>query len=161
MTSPRGITIRAAMPAEADDLSALAMRAKSHWGYSAQTLESWRPELMVSPQAIRTRPTFVAMIGSRTAGFCSLRASSTSWELDNLWVEPELMHRGIGRALLRHAIETARLGGATEILIDSDPNAEAFYIACGAVRRGEMPAPTREEPDRVRPQLAVDCRPRA
>lgn len=47
--------------------------------------------------------------------------------------------------------------GAVEITVDSDPNAEAFYLACGASRRGKVPAPIAGEPHRVRPQLAFNA----
>jgi len=40
------------------------------------------------------------------------------------------------------------------VTVDADPNAESFYLACGADRCGEVPAPIRGEPGRVRPQLA-------
>jgi hypothetical protein len=46
-------------------------------------------------------------------------------------------------------------GGASGLLIDADPNAELFYIACGATRFGEIPAPITGQPDRVRPQLEL------
>ena len=58
----------------------------------------------------------------------------------NLWVAPEHMRQGFGRALLFHALQTAALGGASFIHIDADPNAESFYVACGATRIGEVPA---------------------
>ena len=83
-----------------------------------------------------------------------MRPGQSAWELDNLWVAPEFMRRGIGRSLLRHALGTAARGGAVEVTVDADPNAEAFYVSCGAIRRGEVAAPIRGEPARVRPQLA-------
>jgi molybdenum cofactor cytidylyltransferase len=64
------------------------------------------------------------------------------------------MHRGIGRALLAHALATAARGGAAEVIVDADPNAESFYLECGAIRRGEVAAPIAGQPNRVRPQLA-------
>ena len=146
--------IRPAAESEASILSDLVMRAKSHWGYSAETLERWRPELAVSPTDVRERPTFVAMAAAEIVGFYSLRPSRAAWELDNLWVLPRFMHQGVGRALLAHALATAARGGATEVTVDADPNAESFYLECGAVRRGEVPAPIPGQPGRVRPQLA-------
>ena len=148
------MNIRPAVEHEAAALSALAMRAKAHWGYSAETLERWRAELSVSPTNVREGPTFVAMVGAEVAGFYSLRPSRPSWELDNLWVLPVFMHQGIGRALLSHALETAARGGASEVTVDADPNAESFYLESGAVRRGEVAAPIDGQPERVRPQLA-------
>jgi GNAT superfamily N-acetyltransferase len=148
------MNIRAAVETEAPDLSSLAMRAKAHWGYSADMLQRWRAELAISSTDVRERPTFVAVVGGVVAGFYSLRPSLASWELDNLWVLPEFIHQGVGRALLSHALETAARGGASEITVDADPNAESFYRACGATRRGEVPAPISGQPRRVRPQLA-------
>ena len=150
--------IRPAVETEAQLLSALAMRAKVHWGYSAEVLEGWRAELAVSPQNIRAKPTFVAMVRIEVAGFYSLSPLGRSCELDHLWVLPRFMHLGIGRALLSHALETAARGGATEVTVDADPNAEPFYLECGAVRRGVVPAPLPGQPQRARPQLAFNAR---
>ena len=69
------MNIRPAVETEAQLLSALAMRAKAYWGYSDEALEAWRAELAVSPQGIRARPTFVAMVGIEVAGFYSLSPS--------------------------------------------------------------------------------------
>lgn len=142
------------MEAEADVLSALAMRAKAHWGYADQALEQWQAQLAISPADIRGQPTFVATIEGEIAGFYSLLPSGESWDLDNLWVSPLFMRHGVGQALLEHALETAARGSATEVTVDADPNAEAFYLQCGAVRRGEVRAPIPGQPERVRPQLA-------
>ena len=76
------------------------------------------------------------------------------WTLDNLWVLPSFMNRRIGRFLLAHALKVAARSGALEVTVDADPNAESFYIACGARRRGEIAAPIPGQPDRVRPQLS-------
>jgi GNAT superfamily N-acetyltransferase len=147
--------IRAATEGEAGQLTALAMRAKAHWGYAPEALEGWRAELAVSAAAIRERPVFVAERGDAMLGFYSLRSAGGVCELFDLWVQPEAMGEGIGRALLDHARAQAALGGASELAVDADPNAEAFYLRCGAVRRGAVPAPIPGDPGRVRPQLAI------
>ena len=147
------MNIRPAQEHEADALSALALKAKAYWGYSADTIESWKQELTVSTQTITSRPTFVAVLGDEIVGFYSLSPSHHSRELDHLWVLPRFMDRGIGRALAAHALETAARGGASSVTVDADPNAESFYLACGAGRCGEVPAPIPGEPGRVRPQL--------
>jgi predicted N-acetyltransferase YhbS len=148
------VNIRPAQGHEAEALTAIAVEAKAYWGYPAATLESWRLELTVSTQTIASRPTFVALIGEEIAGFYTLSPSHRTWGLDHLWVLPRFMERGIGRALVAHALETAARGGASSVTVDADPNAESFYLACGAARCGEVPAPIPGEPARVRPQLA-------
>ena len=60
--------------------------------------------------------------------------------------------------LAAHALETAARGGAASVSVDGDPNAERFYLACGAERRGEIAAPIPGEPGRVRPQFAFALR---
>jgi len=148
------VEIRPALETEADLLSALVMQSKAHWGYSVEALESWRSELSISPEFIREKPVFVATVQGELAGCYSLAPSPGAWALDNLWVLPRFMRRGVGRALVSHALQTAARGGATEVTVDADPNAEAFYLDCGAVRCGEVAAPIAGQPTRVRPQLA-------
>jgi ribosomal protein S18 acetylase RimI-like enzyme len=148
------VNIRPAQGCEAEALTAIALEAKAHWGYPADTIQSWKEELTVSTQTITSRPTFVAVIGDEVVGFYSLSPSHHSWGLDHLWVLPRFMDRGLGRALLAHALETAARGGASSVTVDADPNAESFYLACGADRYGEIPAPIPGQPERVRPQLA-------
>lgn len=145
--------IRQAAASEARALSALALEAKTHWGYSREAIESWQDELRISPANVASKPTYVGAIDGVVAGFYSLAPSATAWELDNLWIAPRFMRRGAGRALLAHALEVAFRGGATSVSVDADPNAEAFYLSCGAIRCGEVPAPIPGQPDRVRPQF--------
>jgi GNAT superfamily N-acetyltransferase len=147
--------VRHAVARDAKELSALALRAKAYWGYAETQLETWRPSLEVSAASVLAHPTFVAEINGHIVGFYSLVPSGAAWELDNLWVAPEYMNRGLGRALLTHAAQTAAAGGASSILIDADPNAEPLYVACGAKRIGEVAAPVAGQPNRTRPQLTL------
>jgi predicted N-acetyltransferase YhbS len=45
--------------------------------------------------------------------------------------------RGVGKRLWQHALGTARGLGCREIVLQSDPHAEGFYLAMGAHRAGE------------------------
>lgn len=150
--------IRRALEGEADELSGLALRAKRHWGYPESQISAWRTDLQLSADAVRTHPTFVGELDGRVVGFYSLVPSQSAWELGNLWIEPAHMRRGYGRELLNHALRTATEGGATGLHVDADPNAEAFYVACGATRLGTVPAPIAGDPGRVRPQFLFACR---
>ena len=147
--------IRRARASEASALSALALAAKQHWRYAAEDIERWQPLLTVTEDDLTSRPAFVAEVERGAVGFYLLAPKGATWELEHLWVSPQFMRRGIGRALLAHATRTARAGGASAILIDADPNAEAFYLACGAARVGSVAAPIASEPERVRPQLSL------
>jgi len=152
------VEIGAVRTVEATERSALAVEAKAHWGYSTEVLESWKPLLRVTDADIAANRVFVASVDDPVAGFYSLAPGAGPWELDDLWVSPRFMHRGLGRELLAHALESARRGGASRVTVDADPNAESFYRENGATRCGEVPAPIPCQPARVRPQLAFEER---
>jgi len=149
------VEIRAAQATEASLLTAIAMEAKAHWGYSEEQLDAWRPELSMTTERIAAALVYVCEIQAQVAGFYALEESSQEWQLSDLWVRPAYMRRSIGRSLLQHAVMLAAGNGASHISIDADPNAEAFYLSCGARRVGLTPAPIAGNPGRQRPQLVL------
>ena len=149
------VNIRRARAGEARALSVLALESKQHWGYSPRDIERWRSELGISNDEIEAYPTFVAETGEAIAGFYSLVPKAEAWVLEHFWVSPKFNRRGVGRALLQHASDTARAAGASAIAIDADPHAEPFYVACGAIREGAISAPIADDPQRTRPQLVL------
>jgi len=151
--------IRAARSDEAALLADIAWAAKASWGYSDDQLEAWRDGLTPSVESIRRNPTYVAEIDGVVAGFYQINLATRLVELDHLWVLPEHMCKGIGQALMRHAIAELADRGIAHLCIDSDPNAEPFYLALGAVRIGECAAPIAGEPQRMRPQLRLSTLP--
>jgi GNAT superfamily N-acetyltransferase len=150
------VAIRRAREDEADALTALALRSKALWGYAPDQIAAWRAVLAMTPARIRTQEAHVAERDGALAGFYALSPAPAVRELDSLWVEPSCVGSGVGRALMRHAMDLARAAGAAALRIDADPNAERFYRACGARRVGEVAAPIAGAPQRVRPQLVLD-----
>ena len=146
--------IREAKPSEAKQLTAIAVAAKQHWGYSPEAMNKWIRTLTVTRTAIESNPTFVAEADT-LLGFYMLWTDGRAWELEHMWVAPPFMRQGVGRALLAHSANFARARDAKILRIDADPNAEAFYRACGAVRLGVVAAPIAEQPQRVRPILTL------
>ncbi len=149
------ITIRSARLADVAAISALAFAAKAHWGYVPEMLQVWRQDLTVSAADIETKIINVAEVNGLIVGWFGLSPNDSLWELSHLWVSPQTLRQGIGRTLLLHATAIARKAGVPAITIDADPHAEAFYMACGAVRTGSLPAPIPGEPDRLRPQMLL------
>jgi GNAT superfamily N-acetyltransferase len=148
--------IRRARTDEAAALTAIAHAAKRHWGYPEAWVARWRDALTLTPAYVRDHPVFVAAEaeGDRPRGFYALTVQGSDAVLEHLWMEPEWMGLGIGRALLGHAIESARAQGATRLEIDSDPHAEDFYRRMGARRIGEVRADV-DEVRRVLPRLEI------
>jgi GNAT superfamily N-acetyltransferase len=154
------LSIRAAAIEESTVLSALALRAKASWGYSQAVLRGWTDQLQITANHIGSKPTFVAVIEETIAGFYSVAPTDSIWTLEHLWVEPRFMRRGIGRELVLHALETARVGGASLVKLDADPNAAAFYVSLGALQEATVPAPIPGNLQRTCPQFvfAVSAR---
>ena len=150
--------LRRAAEDESEKLSEVAHRSKAYWGYSPEVLASWKADLTITREQIRDLLVFVAIvdtdINADVLGVYALDASEDCWSIEHFWVLPEYIGRGVGHALLTHAIARAREGGATNLVVDADPNAEAFYVRHGAHRDGEIAAPIPGDPGRRRPQLS-------
>ncbi len=137
-TSDVDSAIRRAHPSEAGALSALALRSKAHWGYDVDFLAACRDDLTLTSDDIATSTVFVIDGEDTPLGFCRLlHRDDGVAELDDLFVEPAAMGQGVGKRLWRHAVVTAATLGCTEIVLQSDPLAEGFYLAMGAQRAGE------------------------
>ena len=125
-----------AKPQDADALTEIAHAAKRHWGYPERWIESWRNTLTIRAEFIAANVAWCAMEGARAVGFYLLTSESDGLHLDHLWILPDAMGRGIGRALFEHAVEDARALGHRILKIEADPNAEGFYTRMGARRVG-------------------------
>lgn len=149
---PGDVLLRPARDDESVLLSDLALRSKGHWGYDADFLESCREELTLTPELLTEERAHVAERDGRVVGFYTLAGRPPEGQLGHMFVEPEEVNKGIGRRLWEHALDTAATEGIRRILIEADPFAEAFYLAMGAVRVGEVPSGS--IPGRVLPLLA-------
>jgi GNAT superfamily N-acetyltransferase len=130
--------IRRASPSETRRLSELALRSKAHWGYSSSFMDACREELSVTRLAVRDHRVYVCEQDGKLAGFYSLEdLSDNGIELGHLFVDPDFMGIGVGLLLVEHACQKALDLGFKKLVIQGDPNAEGFYLRCGAVRIGE------------------------
>ena len=147
------LNLRRGVPHDASGLSGLALRSKGHWGYDDAFLEACREELTLSPEEIENNIVFVCEADGTIAGFYAIFGAPPEGEVRCLFVDPPFIGRGYGKRLWDHMLDQARLAGFSSLLIDSDPNAEAFYAAGGALRIGESPSGS--IPGRMLPLLRV------
>lgn len=139
-TATGDLRIRPARVEEADLLTDLSLRAKAVWGYDAGFLARCRAVMTVKAANIELRPHFVAEPDDRLAGFYGFEPEATGIGLDYLFVEPDLIGRGIGHTLWNHAVATARRLGHGALIVVSDPNAEGFYLRMGCRCIGTRPS---------------------
>lgn len=136
-----GERIRAARSDEAEALTALARRSKASWGYPAELMERFAPDLVIGADAIaRGEVRVVEDDAGAVLGVARLSLTGEVAVLEDLWIEPAAMGRGLGRRLWEDAVERARRAGAIAIELDADPYAKPFYDRMGAVQVGETPS---------------------
>lgn len=144
--------IREATAADLPALGDVAMRSKAHWGYSDAFLDACREEL--SPTEADLGPGLATWDDGTPRAVAHLVPDGAEAELYLLFVAPEAMGQGIGRALFRWAAETARAQGATRLALDADPCAQAFYERMGCRKVADVPSAT--WPDRLLPRMTLE-----
>ena len=134
MIGPSDVTITAADPRDDAALHALALRFKAYWGYDASFMAKAAPLLALKHEWYVGHQVFAAFSSGALAGVSVVLPPTTSGaaELAHLFVDPPFMGRGLGRALVDHAVARARADRAQVLTVLSDPFARAFYERCGA-----------------------------
>ncbi|NUO58627.1 MAG: GNAT family N-acetyltransferase [Hamadaea sp.] len=135
------ISVRPGRPAEAAGLTELILRSKAHWGYDEAFLAQCRPALTLHEDQVEAHRTLVAELDGRVAGVVTVTGEPPEGEIDLLFIDPWAIGHGVGRVLLDEATAAAAVEGFESLLIESDPQAEPFYLRMGAVRIGEQVSP--------------------
>jgi uncharacterized protein (UPF0264 family)/GNAT superfamily N-acetyltransferase len=131
--------IRDALPAERAALEALQLRASLVW-------EEYREQITANPGVIEVPADAIADGRVRVAlgddgapaGFSLVtELTGGACELDGLFVDPQRMRQGLGRALVADVI--ARAQDATRLDVVANPRAAGFYERLGFRHMGEVP----------------------
>lgn len=149
------VEIRRAQPNEAEVLTKIAHAAKRHWNYPEDWIEQWKVDLTITPEFIVENEVFVALVDEQIAGCCALVVADSLAEIEHMWMRPEHMGTGLGRALFTHARHRAEERGARVLELSADPNAEGFYAHMGAKRIGDISAGMTGREDRVLPRMRI------
>ena len=156
------IQVRRANTDEARVLTELAHAAKRHWGYPESWIEHWKADLTITSNFIADNEVFVAIINDEIAGCCALVISDSLAELEHMWIKPDRIGNGVGRALFAHVIARAAELNLSALESSAAPNAEGFYQRMGASRIGEVQADI-DGQRRLLPQmgLKLNCQPQS
>lgn len=130
------LRIRQGRAEDAPLLSDIAFQSKAYWGYSSDQMEAFRPALTYKESDF---PLYFFGVAEdpMVIGFYALDfITNETTELAALFVKPDYIKHGYGRALFNHAKIQAKVLGASELVIESDPNSEKFYCAMGAAKVG-------------------------
>jgi GNAT superfamily N-acetyltransferase len=96
------------------------------------------PEVLeLSDVAVRDGRTRAAVRGGVILGFATWLTADEAGdtiEVDDLFVDPDWMRRGVGRALMQDLVGIARSRGASRLEVTGNEHADAFYTSVGFVR---------------------------
>jgi GNAT superfamily N-acetyltransferase len=147
------VAIRGARPDEGERLRQIAIDAKGHWGYDPDWIRSWAAQGDFSAKALLGKPVLVAEAAGRAVGFAALIPQGAVAVLDDLWIEPAWIGRGVGTKLFEACVTRARELGADRMEWEAEPHAIGFYEKLGArkIRDSE-----RTMMNRIIPVMGVD-----
>ena len=132
---------------------------------SSLSNERDREALLAHPEALEytafaftQRRVRVAVDDDDDVGFAAFSLASRITELNDLFVDPDFMGRGIGRALVADVVATSRSLGAAQVEVTANEDAAGFYEKAGftfdgevATRFGTAPRMRRDVDPRVSP----------
>jgi ribosomal protein S18 acetylase RimI-like enzyme len=148
------ISIRRIDPREANALTHIALAAKAYWGYPERWMEIWKPQLTFVPEYFDRNENWAAIIDETLIGFYTVEDRNGIAWLENLWVLPEYIGKGVGKALFLHAADLSRLRGNLHLQLEADPNAVGFYEKMGMYKVGERHSEVDGQP-RVLPIMEI------
>jgi putative acetyltransferase len=128
------VAIRPYRPADVDALIALfraAVRQVASRDYTAAQVQAWAPDLIDREPWLErrgSRPTFVAEIDGRIAGFADLEPDG---HVDMMYVHPDFSGQGVAGALLRHVEAAARAQSLERLYTEASITARPFFEHCG------------------------------
>lgn len=134
------VLVRAGTEGDFARLREIAVEAKGHWGYDRARVEDWAKDGDFEAESLRAREVYVAEADGAAIGWGALIMRGEIGWLEDLWVDPPWIGRGVGRLLFEHVAERARGLGARRLEWEAEPNAAGFYRRMGAayVRPSEV-----------------------
>jgi GNAT superfamily N-acetyltransferase len=120
-------------------LTEITKKSKAYWGYSEEQILKWNDNLTISKDYIENNSAYKLVNNDKIIGYYSYIAKEEkNVILDNLFVLPEYIGKGFGKYLMADFLNRARNDKFEKITLDSEPNAENFYLKIGFKKIGEF-----------------------
>lgn len=87
--------------------------------------------LILGPAGLAEGRTYVAEVDGSLVGFATWAETAGSIELEDLFVDPGYMRRGIATALVKRIADVLRARGVGRVEVTANPHALGFYRAVG------------------------------
>ena len=92
--------------------------------------------LILGSEGLAEGRTYVAEEDGSLVGFATWIETAGTIELEDLFVDPGHMRRGIAAALINRIVEALRARGAERLEVTANPHALGFYRAAGFIECG-------------------------
>ncbi len=92
--------------------------------------------LILGPAGLAEGRTYVAEEDGSVVGFATWTEAEGTFELEDLFVHPDWMRRGIATALVDRVAGVLRARGAQRLEVTANPHAMGFYRAAGFIDCG-------------------------
>jgi len=130
------VKYRPARVADIERLNLISLASKRHWNYPEEWISNWIDDLGLDEDDLIESSVMVLLVNEMPKGFCAIKEGNDYYEVLHLWLLPELIGKGLGKALLNKSLDKV-VQRDLPILVEADPNAEAFYKKQGFVTYGK------------------------
>ncbi|KYG81783.1 GNAT family N-acetyltransferase [Roseivirga echinicomitans] len=115
-----------------DTLNRISFHSKQHWGYPDELMELWKEDLLLTKIEFEIQHIYKLVLEEKIIGFCAIQELNEAYDVTNLWIAPAHIGHGFGKLLLSFCIKKVVVSNKP-IIVEADPNAEAFYANQGFV----------------------------
>jgi GNAT superfamily N-acetyltransferase len=135
------LTIRDAGPGDMTALRDVFRRSSLSNDDDRMKLLAHPDVLELSEHGVTDGRTRVADADGRVIGFATWLGAGDVTEIEDLFVHPDWMRRGVGRALVQDLISLAHGRGVRRVEVTGNPHARAFYERVGFTHDHEVETP--------------------
>lgn len=134
--------VKNAVLSDLEKINTLLRQSKSHWGYDNDFLDRFMEKLGITQAYLQKHSIQLFYINDQLAGFFNFSFNAEGlFELDNFFLHPDYIGKGIGRKLWNACCQEAKKQNQNQFIIWIDPNAEPFYIKMGCQKIGVRQSP--------------------
>jgi ribosomal protein S18 acetylase RimI-like enzyme len=120
-------------------LTEITKKSKTYWGYSEEQILKWNDNLTISKEYIENNSAYKLVNNGKIIGYYSyIVKEEKNVILDNLFILPEYIGKGFGKYLMSDFLNRMKKEKFEKITLDSEPNAENFYLKIGFKKIGEF-----------------------
>lgn len=121
-------------------LTEITKKSKAFWGYSEEQMMQWNDALTITQEYIQTNFAYKQTKENQVIGYYSyFNSDAAIIKLDNLFVLPEYIGKGIGNQLMQDFLNRIKENhDIKKVTLDADPNVEKFYQKFGFKTIGQL-----------------------